>query len=380
MNNAQINERDLVSMKLLHYFITKKNYTPIIVQGVENEIWLENLNSVDYKVIRIVNSYIHNDEQLDFDAFKTQRMIKKIKKKTFSLSIKTLNILTDVGDNVDRNKTFPNVDIIYCDDEKKLLKNDIIKNCFPDLHNNMEYSEDGLQLFFKITDEINSKNRKDAMETDHILSPKVPYVTIGIIIVLWIIFFLCRTNAITFIGNHFALYGPFVRSGEVYRLITGTLIHFDFIHILCNSYALFMIGSMVEGYYGRKKFSVIYLVSAITGSLLSIAMNDVPSIGASGAIFGLLGSLLYFGYHYRVYFGSVILARIIPVIIINLGLGFMLDGVDNFAHIGGLIGGLLISKALGINSKDKTSDKVNGIILTGIYVIFLVIIGIIGRG
>ena len=141
-----------------------------------------------------------------------------------------------------------------------------------------------------------------------------------------------------------------------------------------------MIGSMVEGYYGRKKFSVIYLVSAITGSLLSIAMNDVPSIGASGAIFGLLGSLLYFGYHYRVYFGSVILARIIPVIIINLGLGFMLDGVDKFAHIGGLSGGLLISKALGINSKDKKSDKVNGIILTGIYVIFLVIIGIIGRG
>ena len=74
---TQINERDLISMKLLHYFITKKNYNPVIVQGVENEIWLENLDD-EYKIIRIVNNYIHNDKQLDFDAFITKRMIKKI--------------------------------------------------------------------------------------------------------------------------------------------------------------------------------------------------------------------------------------------------------------------------------------------------------------
>ena len=62
--DSQINERDLISMKLLHYFITKKNYSPIVVQGVENEIWLENLDG-DYKVIRIVNSYIHNKPPQD---------------------------------------------------------------------------------------------------------------------------------------------------------------------------------------------------------------------------------------------------------------------------------------------------------------------------
>ena len=91
--NTQISDRDLLSMKLLHYFITKKNYTPIIVQGVENEIWLENLDD-EYKVVRIVNNYIHNDEQLDFDAYKTKRMIKQIKRKTFSFKVKVLSILT----------------------------------------------------------------------------------------------------------------------------------------------------------------------------------------------------------------------------------------------------------------------------------------------
>ena len=93
------------------------------------------------------------------------------------------------------------------------------------------------------------------------------------------------------------------------------------------------------------------------------------------AIFGLLGSLLYFGYHYRVYFGSVLLKQIVPVIILNLSIGLMIPGIDNFAHIGGLIGGLLVSKAVGINSKDKKSDKINGIILTCLYVGFLIFLG-----
>ena len=376
--NTQINERDLVSMKLLHYFITKKNYTPIIVQGVENEIWLENLDS-EYKVVRIVNSYIHNDEQLDFDAFKTKRMVKKIKRKTFSLSIKTLNILTDVGENVDRSKTYPDVDIIYFEDENKILKNNIIKKVFPDLKDNLEYTEDGLQLFFKITDDINKKNRKDAMETDAILEPKKPIITVGLLIVIILVYLYgIFTNSDLLVYN-FGIYREFIRNGEIYRLLTGAFIHIDLIHLICNCYALFIIGNMVEGYFGKYKFLIIYLVSAITGSLLSIAMSSGFSIGASGAIFGLLGALLYFGYHYRVYFGSVILGRIIPVIIVNLAIGFMISGIDNFAHIGGLIGGFLISKALGINSKDKTSDKVNGIVMSTIYIGFLVFLGLFMR-
>ena len=374
-----INERDLVSMKLLHYFITKKNYTPIIVQGVENEIWLENLDS-EYKVIRIVNGYIHNDEQLDFDAFKTKRMVKKIKKKTFSLKIKTLSILTDVGENVDRNKTYPDIDIIYYEDEKKIIKNNIIKKSFPDLKDNLEYTEDGLQLFFKITDDINKKNRKDAMETDSILEPKKPYITIGILVLIGLVYLYGLMSNSDVLVYDFGVYRDFIRNGEIYRLLTGTLIHIDLLHLLCNCYALYVVGSMVEGYYGRKKYPIIYTVSALTGSLLSICMSSGFSIGASGAIFGLLGSLLYFGFHYRVYFGSVIIARILPIIIINLGIGFMVSGIDNFAHIGGLIGGFLISKALGINSKDKKSDKINGIIMTIIYIGFLVVLGIFGRG
>lgn len=376
---TQINEREMISMKLLHYFITKKNYNPVIVQGVENEIWLENLDAPTYKIIRIVNSYIHNDEQLEFDVFKTKRMVKKIKRKTLTFKIKTLSILTDYGENVNQDKTFENVDVIYYKDENTLVKNNYIMEEFDDLKGNLQYNEDDFQLFLKITNEINQKNRSNALETDSIFEPKKPLITYILLGIISIIFLISMFISHDYIIYYFGVNKEFIRNGEIYRLITGAFIHVDPIHFITNAYSLFIIGKLVENFFGKKKYLLIYFISAITSSLLSIAMNDGFSIGASGAIFGLFGSLIYFGYHYRVYFGNVLLNQILPIVIINLFLGFMIPGIDNFAHIGGLIGGYLISRAVGINSKDKNVDKINGIILTVIYISFLVFLGIFMR-
>ena len=370
---TEMNTRDVISMKLLHYLITKKNYTPMIVQGVENEIWLENLDE-DYKIVRIVNNYIHNDEQMEFDVFKTKRMAKKVKRKTFTFNIRVLSILTDVGDNVDKEKEYDGVDIIYYEDENKLINNKYIKESFPDLANNLEYSEDGFQLFLKITNEINQKNMKVSMETDNILKPKVPIVTYVLLGIIVTIFLIIQTTDQNLVILKYGLQRDLVKMGEVYRLITGAFIHVDITHIIANAYSLFITGRLVESYFGKKKFTIIYFFSAITASLLSICMSESFSIGASGAIFGLLGSLLYFGFHYRVYFGNVLIRQIVPIIILNLGIGFIVPGIDNFAHIGGLIGGYLISRGMGVNSKDRKSDKINGLVLSFIYLAFLIIL------
>jgi len=373
---TQISERDEISMKLLHYFITKLNYSPIIVQGVENEIWLQNLDE-DYKVIRIVNNYIHNDEQLDFDAYKTKKMIKQIKRKTFSFKIKVLSILTDVGENVDRSKTYDDIDITYIEDDSELKKDKLLKEKFPDLSKNLEYSEEGFQLFLKITTEINKKNRSEAMENDSIFQKKPIILTYGILGILALIFIYSLIGDADSLVFNYSVNGVFVRSGQIYRLLTGTFIHIDVMHFLCNAYSLYIIGTQIENFYGRSKFLLIYLVSAICGSLLSIAMTNSLSIGASGAIFGLLGAYAYFGYHYRVYFGTVLLRQIVPIIILNLAIGFMVPGIDNFAHIGGLIGGFLISMALGVNSKDTKKQHVNGAILSTLFIAFLIVLAFV---
>ncbi len=380
MNAEIINDRDLITMKLLYYFIKIKNYNPVIVQGAKNEIWLENL-SEDIKIVRIVNNYIHNNEQMEFDKFKTKRLVSKIKKKTFSLKMQVLNIFTDLGENVDfqktnqDDKTYKYINIKETDD---LLNNQVIQTNFSDLKNNLEFKEEGFSLFLKITNEINEKNREEAIKNDDIFAPKkiiVTYVIIGLLVLIYLLG-LFTNNQDNFI-NMFAVYGPFIRKyHEYYRLLTGTLLHGGLFHLLSNCYALYIIGSQIESFYGKSKYLIIYLFSAITGSLLSITLSNNASIGASGAIFGLMGALLYFGYYYRVYIGSTWKQRILPVILLNLVIGLIVPGIDYFAHIGGLIGGVLISMAVGLKYKHKKVENINGVILSLIFLVFLIYLGI----
>ena len=95
------------------------------------------------------------------------------------------------------------------------------------------------------------------------------------------------------------------------------------------------------------------------------------SAGASGAIFGLMGSLLYFAINQRTYMGEALKKQILPVIILNLGIGFMIPSINMFAHIGGLLGGVIISTALGIKYKTSTFEKVNGAIVSVLLVVIL---------
>lgn len=126
----------------------------------------------------------------------------------------------------------------------------------------------------------------------------------------------------------------------------------------------------LESFLGKGKFLAVCLLSGLAGSCLSIFMNNGYSVGASAAIFGLLGSLVYFGYHHRVYLETVVKSQIIPLIIINLLIGLM-PNIDNWAHIGGLIGGVFATMAVGIKYKSTRFEMINGAILYLILVGFL---------
>ena len=371
-NEILMDDKNVLVMKLLHYFIIDKNYNPIILQGVENEIWLENLDE-DYKVVRIVSSYIHNDEQFNFDMFKTKRIVKKIKKKTLSFNINTLSIFLDLGENVSQDiHAIPNVECVKINTESDFKKSDVIKKEFPDLTKKLKYSEEGIALFAKITSDINEHNKQDAKKINAIFKNKFPMITywlIAVNVILYVIPILFgQYNDLI---NNYSVWGPAIREGQYYRLLTGIFLHGGILHLLFNCYALYVIGSQVENFLGRIKFAIIYLVAGISGALFSVIFGgNFASIGASGAIFGLMGALVYFGYHYRVYLGTVIKSQIIPLIVLNLLLGFCMPGIDNFAHIGGLIGGTLMSIALGVKDKSSWFERMNGWIITIIFLAF----------
>jgi membrane associated rhomboid family serine protease len=143
---------------------------------------------------------------------------------------------------------------------------------------------------------------------------------------------------------------PAVAAGELWRLWTVTLVHAPIqqmpLHLLFNMYALYLAGPFVERMYGRFTFLALYLACAAGGSLASFAFSDAPyGVGASGAIFGLFGLLIAVQYVHKPMLDRQsrgFMGQLIGLVILNLILGFTLGGIDNWAHIGGLVAGLWI--------------------------------------
>lgn len=154
-----------------------------------------------------------------------------------------------------------------------------------------------------------------------------------------------------------AKYNPLIASGQYYRLITNMFIHIGLIHLLLNTYALKMLGKDIEALYGPTKFTLIYLLAGIWGSLGSFLFSSAVSAGASGAIFGLMGAYLYFGIRRPTIFSARYGMNLITLLIINIVFGLTNSNIDNFAHIGGLIGGHLASWSLGLKGEKILQSK-----------------------
>lgn len=344
MEEVVIKSDDMLVMNLLNYFITEENYNPMIIHGITDEIWLENLNN-DYKIIRIVSHHIHNKEQLAFDKFKLNRIVKEVKKKTLSFKVKVLSIYTDIEDD----KILSENDIFIS--KEKDINNPKLTGIFPNIVEKTERTENGIEYFIKVTENINKKSEKRTKTAEKIFSYKKPIITY-IIMALY-------TLAFSFI---------FLLSSGIDLTNIITLI----IYLLFNVYAIYAIGKEIEMLYGKIKFIVIYIISGLCGMILSLAFTKTITIlDPIGSIFGLLGALLYFGYYYRTYLGVTIKKSVIPIIIINLIYG-LISGISIASHIGGLVGGILISMLLGVPDKSSKRERINGLIMSTIYIVFII--------
>ena len=141
VQELKINNRDLLVMNLVHYFMIEKNYSPVVVHGVNDEIWLENMEE-DYKIVRIVSKYIHNKEQLGFDKFRSKRITKELKKKTLTLKMPVLSIYTDVGDTVELCNDESSDRVLV--EKEKDIKNPTLVEVFPDIVEKTKHEEKGI--------------------------------------------------------------------------------------------------------------------------------------------------------------------------------------------------------------------------------------------
>ena len=142
--------------------------------------------------------------------------------------------------------------------------------------------------------------------------------------------------------EQFALFGPYVKNGQYWRLFTVALLHANWMHLLFNMLALWSIGTPVEQIFGRGRFVIIFVGSLLTASIGSAYFGPAAvAVGASGAIFGLFGALLAVGRR-----AGVNYQNIMGTVVVNLLITFVVPGIDWRAHVGGLIGGYLIAQAL----------------------------------
>lgn len=135
-----------------------------------------------------------------------------------------------------------------------------------------------------------------------------------------------------------ALFGPVVDNGDWWRLITAAFLHASVIHIAFNMFALWVIGAPVEHYLGRTRYLGLYLVSGLAGSAGALVQApDAVTVGASGAIFGILGAMLILEWQVT----GRLAGNAMTMIVINLVISFAIPGISWGGHVGGLIGGIL---------------------------------------
>lgn len=245
----------------------------------------------------------------------------------------------------------------YVDTGKEILVIDEGK-C-EDFYGMKSVLEDAIRTEETEGEEVVSKEEEVTSEQPRI--KKVPYVNYGLLIANFAVYILC-----IFYSGFFYKQGTFdlvyiINEGDWYRFVSSIFLHADVYHLSGNMIYLYTLGDMVEKELGHVKYFVLYMLSGLAGNAVSMAFSIwtrdyTPSLGASGAIFGITGALLWIVIRNRGRHAEITMPKIIFLIAYSLYNGFVSTNIDNAAHVGGLFGGFLLAILL-YRKKGKAKER-----------------------
>lgn len=163
--------------------------------------------------------------------------------------------------------------------------------------------------------------------------------------------------------NYGAAYTPYiVEKGEVWRLFTSMFLHFGIEHLVNNMLVLFVLGSRLERVIGKVRFLIVYLLGGIAGNVISLILElrtqeFSVSAGASGAVFAVMGAMIYVVIRNKGWLGDLSMRQILVMAAFSLYFGFTSEGVDNTAHVGGLLAGFVLAVLFWHPSRTKYSPE-----------------------
>ncbi len=213
------------------------------------------------------------------------------------------------------------------------------------------------------------------------LPESAPYVTYTIIAITSLVYVLQLVTSdlpIVFLAKS----NDLIRDGQLWRLLTPALVHGSLPHILFNMYALLSFGTGLERYFGHGRFFLLYVLGAFAGNVMSFLLTNANSVGASTAIFGIIGAEGVFLYQNRKLFAGQFrnaIGNVIFVVVVNLFIG-LAPTIDNWGHIGGLLGGLIFTSFAGplweiegISPAYRLEDRreFSGVLIGAVTVLFI---------
>lgn len=345
--------------ELAYTLVVKENFNLLHINKEDNEIWLEKVEHKKSKVIRLLHKGFDWKNHLKTDVARVFQKTKAIKKLLTGKTIDIYNVYISTHQPVDsweelkrpmllKEKNPPVMNVYYISlndpgDEIARLKKDIdIQHFEFNVVEDDQEAETMIQQYkLKIASILYAK--QEAVKS--VFSFGKPFLTYILIALNVMMFAVMIAAGSSTDPEHLIRFGakfnPLIIEGEWWRIISSMFLHSGFIHILMNMVALYYLGIIVERIYGSWRFMWIYLLAGIGGGLASFAFSVYVSVGASGAIFGLFGALLFFGLIHKKIFMQTMGRGILTVIGINIAIGLTIPQIDMSAHIGGLITGFL---------------------------------------
>lgn len=242
--------------------------------------------------------------------------------------------------------------VIYSDYNYEQLKNkNFNKLIYSIKEEQVVYSDESCKPLVVI---INNYNKEKKSKRESVKDNFITYILIVINILIYLVTSIVSKNIYNIDSYTLVELGAkvnyLINNGQPWRLITSAFLHGGLSHIVFNMYSLKIIGEEVEYVYGKVRYISIYLISALGGSIFSYLFNSNSiSVGASGAIFGLLGAMITFGIRHKDKIAKAYIINLFKVVLINIFIGVTISNIDNSAHIGGLIFGSISAFLL----KDK---------------------------
>ncbi|MBB5324705.1 rhomboid protease GluP [Anoxybacillus tepidamans] len=384
---------DLFYWQLVYFFV-KKQYRIIKLSTVPHEIWLESFHYKGVPLIRLVRYDVDWSSWLKRDIEYTWHVAMELRKRYMKRSIQVLNVYVSAYPPVDDWEAAVENAQTFSKDARIGLKTVLIHSANvphalqqisevmkePVSLSSMERYDDPFVAAQYIQKQIFHLERERQEKEKRLLeygTPLFTYVLIGLQVLMFLVLEWKggSTNPAVLI-QYGAKFNPLIKEGEWWRFITPIFLHIGFFHLFMNTMALYYLGMTVERLYGSWRFLFIYFLAGFFGTLGSFLFTSSLSAGASGAIFGLFGALLYFGTVYRHLFFKTMGTNIIGLVALNLGLGLLIPGIDNAGHIGGLIGGFLAASIVHLPRHRLLSKQLMSFVFTSVVIAVCLYIGL----